>query len=369
MKLYETDLQNTSQFCTILKKNMKTKYSITIVSLVLSIAQTATAQDTISTKKPSDTDRIKIIEKAISVLPKISGLVNVRYQYSTEANNYLTGKNGFDIRRMYLNAIGNVSKEISYKLQADLAGTPRVLDAYVEWKPTTFIGLQVGQFKVPYTLENPYSPNTLETADNSQVITALVTDIDGNKNNGRDIGLSVNGSLFPQNGFNLIDYKLGVFNGNVINALDNNTSKDYVGSLLINPLRSVTVAASYYSGEYGPEATKYTRNRTSIGARYDNGKLLVRGEYLSGTTASKNGEGYYVSAAYSINNQLQPVLKYDFYQSDKANANSPITNYVVGLNYWATTKVRVQANYTHKDFKDGAKTDTDYYVAQLLLTF
>lgn len=348
---------------------MKTKYSIIIGLLVLSTAQLVVAQDSTLTKKPSDTDKIKILEKAISVLPKISGLVNVRYQYSTEANNYLTGKNGFDVRRMYLNATGNVSKEISYKLQVDLAGTPRVLDAYVEWKPTTFIGLQAGQFKVPYTLENPYSPNTLETADNSQVITAFVTDVDGNKNNGRDIGLSVNGSLFPQTDFNLIEYKLGVFNGNVIDALDNNASKDYVGTLLVNPLKSVTVAASYYSGEYGPEATKYTRNRTAFGARYDDGKLLVRAEYLNGTTASKTGEGYYVSAAYYITNQLQPVLKYDFYQSDKSNVNSPVTNYVVGLNYWATPKVRVQANYTHRDFKDSSKTDNDYFVAQLLLTF
>ena len=278
-------------------------------------------------------------------------------------------KNGFDIRRVYLNATGSVSKVISYKLQADLAGTPRVLDAYVDWKPTTFIGLQVGQFKVPYTLENPYSPTTLETADNSQVITALVTDIDGNKNNGRDIGLSVNGSLFLQKGFNLIEYKLGAFNGNVINALDNNSSKDYVGSLLINPLKSVSLSASYYGGEYGPESTKYNRNRTAFGARYDDGKLLVRGEYLNGATNSKNSEGYYLVAAYYVTNQLQPVLKYDFYQSDKTNVNSPITNYLVGLNYWATPKVRVQANYTHKDFKDGSKTDTDYFVAQLLLTF
>jgi predicted porin len=347
---------------------MKQIYIISAL-FVLGFTTTISAQDSIATKKNSESDRLKTIEKAISILPKISGLINVRYQYSTEAANYLTGKNGFDIRRVYLNAAGNVSKELSYKLQADLAGTPRILDAYVEWKPVSFIGLQAGQFKVPYTLENPYSPTTLETADNSQVITALVTDIDGNKNNGRDIGLSINGNLFAKTGFNLIEYKLGVFNGNAINVLDNNKSKDYVGSLLINPIKPVSVGVSYYVGEYGPEATKYKRNRTAFGVKYDDGKLLIRSEYLNGTTNPKDNEGYYLSLAYFLTNKLQPVLKYDFYQSDKANTNSPITNYVVGLNYWATPKVRVQANYTHKDFKDGAKTDTDYFVAQLLLAF
>ena len=71
---------------------MKIKYIITSALFVLSIAQPASAQDSTSTKKPSDADKIKAIEKAISVLPKISGLVNVRYQYSTDANNYQTGK-------------------------------------------------------------------------------------------------------------------------------------------------------------------------------------------------------------------------------------------------------------------------------------
>lgn len=345
------------------------KIYIICALFVLSFTSAILAQDSIATKKPSEQDRLKTIEKAISILPKISGLINVRYQHSTEANNYLTGKNGFDVRRAYLNAAGNVSKELSYKLQADLSGTPRVLDAYMEWKPVSFIGLQAGQFKVPYTLENPYSPTTLETADNSQAITALVTDIDGNRNNGRDIGLSINGSLLPKSGYNLIEYKLGLFNGNIINTADNNKSKDYVGSLLINLIKPVSIGASYYVGKYGPEATKYKRDRVAFGLKYDKGKLFIRSEYISGTTNLKNSEGYYVSAAYFITGQLQPALKYDFYQSDKAGVNTPVTNYLIGLNYWATPKVRVQANYTHKDFKDSAKTDTDYFVTQLLLSF
>ena len=350
---------------------MTFKNTIFISFLLLSVTQILVAQDSVKVITPTVVDRLKTNEKAISFLPKITGLVNLRYQYSTEAANYSTGKNGFDVRRVYLDFKGNATKQLSYRIQLDFATSPKVLDAYVEWKPFKFIGLLAGQFKTSYTLENPYSPATLETSDNSQVITKLVTDY---SNNGRDIGLALNGSFLQKNSYNLIEYKVGLLNGNNINTTDNNKTKDVFGILLIHPLSALTFDASYYKGQYGIETAKYDRNRTSFGARYDDGKLLVRAEYVAGeigTTQAnlKNALGYYVSAGYFITEKLQPVLKYDFYQNDKSTGSSSITNYVAGLNYWVTPKTRLQANYTHKDNKDTSKADSDYLVAQLLLSF
>lgn len=342
-----------------------------IFILFLSLSQAVSAQDTFSEKRLSEEERLKSVEKAISVLPKISGLVNLRYQYSTETDNYVSGRNGFDIRRVYLDFRGNATKELSYRVQLDFATSPKVLDAYVEWKPSKYISLQAGQFKTAYTLENPYSPSNLETADNSQVISRLVTDYN---NNGRDIGLALNGSFFQKKGFNLIEYKIGLLNGNNINTTDNNKTKDVYGVLIVNPLKSLSLDAALYKGQYGLETIKYDRNRTSFGAKYDDGKLLVRAEYVAGEigTAQVNlidAQGFYISTAYYITDKLQPVLKYDFYQNDKATSSSQITNYVVGLNYWITPKTRLLANYTYKDNKDFSKADTNYLVAQLLLSF
>lgn len=180
---------------------MKTRHILSTALLLIGLSQATFSQETsLATSTPTSTltidDQLKSIQDIVSKLPQIGGLVDFRYQYATSSQNYNSGKNGFDIRRAYLNLKGNATKELSYYLQVDFAGTPKILDAYAEWKPSKYIGLQAGQFKVPYTLENPYSPNDLETIDNSQVITALVTDIAGNKNNGRDIGVSLNGSLF-----------------------------------------------------------------------------------------------------------------------------------------------------------------------------
>jgi Phosphate-selective porin O and P len=355
---------------------MKTKYLVAVALLAFGISQFISAQDSIATQQSSE-ERIKNLETTVGSLPQIGGFVNLREQYSTQNNN--VGKNGFDVRRVYLNFNGKLGKELTYRAQLDAAGTPKVLDAYAEWKPFKFIGLQVGQFKVPYTLENPYSPNTLETTENSQVITNLVVNNPaGTSNNGRDIGLSLNGNFFSQEGYNWIDYKLGVYNGNLINAVDNNKAKDLSATILINPIKALSLGASIYGGEWGADNTNLKRDRTSFGLKYDDGKLLVRGEYLKGSTATLNAKnaivntdanGYYVVAGYYFTKKIQPIVKYDFYQSDASLSTTPITNYVVGLNYWASSKVRLQFNYTRVDYKDTSKSNSDSFVTQLFLAF
>jgi len=350
---------------------MTLKKAIFILSVFLSVTQIVFAQDSIQTIAPTVDNRLKIVEKALSILPKISGLINLRYQYSTEAANYSTGKNGFDVRRAYLDFKGNATSELSYRLQLDFATSPKIIDAFVEWKPFKFIGLQAGQFKTAYTLENPYSPFALETVDNSQIITKLISDYN---NCGRDIGLSLNGNIFQRKDYNLIEYKVALLNGNNINSTDNNKTKDVYGILLIHPLKSLTFDASTYRGQYGVETAKYDRNRSGFGARYDDGKLLVRAEYIAGEIGTTQANltdafGYYVATSYFVTDKIQPVLKYDFYQNDKNSDKTAITNYVAGINYWITPKTRLQANYTHKDNNDLTKADSDYLVAQLLLSF
>jgi hypothetical protein len=155
------------------------------LSLISSFFYTE-AQTTTSTTQSTD-DKVKNLSTLMAAMPKITGFLDLRYQYSNEANNYASGRNGFDVGRVYLGMSGAVTKDLTYRVLADFETTPKILDALVEYKPLSFLSVQAGQFKTPLTLENPYSPATLETAEFSQAVTALVTDIDGNKNNGRDI--------------------------------------------------------------------------------------------------------------------------------------------------------------------------------------
>src|SRR5512138_1907432 len=101
---------------------------------------------------------------------QLSGYTQLRYQALQEK-----GKNdGFDIRRARLDLRGNVTPWFSYRVQADLADKPKLIDGYGEIKLADYFTITAGQFKIPFSLENLASSNKLEMIDRSQVVEALV---------------------------------------------------------------------------------------------------------------------------------------------------------------------------------------------------
>lgn len=326
---------------------------------------TAGAQDA-SASGAAGQERLDKLEKVISVLPRISGFINMRYQY-----NDATETNSFDIRRVRLDLRGDIGQKVGYRVQVDLAGSPRILDAYMTWKISDWVGMQGGQFKTPFSLENPYSPTTLETMDNSLVITALAgyADVAAIAANGRDIGLGFNGNFLKRDGFSIINWALGVFNGTGINRADNNKQKDLSGMLTINPVKNLALAAYHYNG-WGyrePAGGNFRRIRSGGGVKYDDGRWLVRSEYIRGKTGGLHSEGAYAVAGYSIGGKVQPVLKYDYFQRDLTDMNTRWNYYTAGINYIPVKYCKLQLNYSYRT-SPGAK-NYNYIAAQIIGIF
>ncbi|MFA5301422.1 MAG: porin [Bacteroidales bacterium] len=290
-------------------------------------------------------ERTSNLESIVSKLPKLSGFINLRYQYEND-------QNSFDIRRARLDFKGDLVKWLDYRLQVDFASSPKIIDAYVRLKFSPMFNIQAGQFKLAFSLENPYGPLTLETMENSQVVSYLsgINDLAGSKGAGRDLGVAVYGGFFQQDGYNIIDYVVGLYNGTGINVKDNNKHKDITGRLEIHPIRPVTLTASYYNGKIGEDGDLNPRTRYGFGARYDDGDILLRGEYLKGKTDQTDSDGFYVVAGYKFAGKFQPLLKYDFMRKDLANENSRQINYLVGFDYWPHKMFRLQVNYTYRTF-------------------
>jgi len=290
-------------------------------------------------------ERTSKLESIVAKLPKVSGFLNLRYQYEND-------QNSFDIRRARLDFKGDLVKWLDYRLQVDFASSPKIIDAYVRLKISPMFNIQAGQFKLAFSLENPYGPLTLETMDNSQVVSYLsgINDLAGSKAAGRDLGVAVYGGFFQQDGYNIIDYVVGLYNGTGINVKDNNKHKDITGRLEIHPIRPVTLTASYYNGKIGEDGSLKPRIRYGFGGRYDDGTILLRGEYLKGKTDQTDSDGFYVVAGYKFAGKFQPLLKYDFMRKDLANENSRQINYLVGFDYWPHKMFRVQVNYTYRTF-------------------
>jgi len=85
---------------------------------------------------------------SISKAFKLSGWTQFQYV------GWDKGVDSFSIRRSRLTLAGDILKNMHYKLQVDFAKTPTLLDAIIEYEFSQAFQLRVGQFLVPFSLEN-----------------------------------------------------------------------------------------------------------------------------------------------------------------------------------------------------------------------
>lgn len=307
----------------------------------------------------------------------LAGYSQVRYQAEE------TGKaDGFDIRRARLDVKGNISPYWGYRLQFDLAGSPKLLDAYIDLKLNEFINFTVGQAKVPLSMENLLSSTQLAFIDRSQAVEALTArgkDVGGNQN-GRDIGIQVGGVLFKSSDRPVLDYRLGLFNGAGINTVDNNEKKDYAARLAVHPVTGLDISGSYYQGtRLIPEvrtgnvvttpSANVDRNRYGADLSYDLKNFSLRGEYLRGKDNLTDREGYYAQAGYYFfQHKFQLVAKYDFYDADLSKEDDASTWEVLGANFFFNANTKIQANYTFKQ-EEGIAVNNNVAAIQLQIGF
>ncbi len=326
----------------------------------------------------------------ISDYLKIGGYINTQYSYTQQELNdrTLDETSVFQVRRARLDITGDIHPILDFRLQVDFANSPRIMDAYMRVKICKYLNIQAGQFKIPFTIENPYSALDLECIDNAQVITALAgyKDLAGVSSvaAGREIGLQLYGTLLEfgrdAEKYPLLAYKVGVFGGNGINIKTDNMAKDIAGQIDFRPfVKHLTLSGSAYWGRYSDDnMDNLLRLRCTGGAEYKDDRLTVRGEYVWGNTGFSqltevpNTEpyfsetrmqthGFYVVAGYwfnfgwgekdkyNIQQKLRPVVRYDYYKRDLSEDNSASTYYSVGLDWWPEKHLNFRANYTLRD--------------------
>jgi phosphate-selective porin len=325
-------------------------------------------------------DLAKIKSYSVNATKKImlAGYAQVRYQALEE-----TGKvDGFDIRRARLDVKGNISPYWGYRVQFDLAGSPKVLDAYTEVKLNDYFNFTIGQAKVPFSLENLASSTKLELIDRSQVVEALTArgkDMGGNQN-GRDIGIQLGGIILKIKDRSVVDYRLGVFNGAGINVADNNENKDLAARVGIHPVAGLDISAALYDGtRFIPEvktgtvvttpSKNVTRDRFGLDLSYDLKNFSLQSEFISGKDDQTKREGYYVLGGYYFfQKKLQLVAKYDFYDADQSKDNDASTWYLLGANLNFNANTKLQVNYTIKQ-EEGVSSDNNFANVQLQIGF
>ena len=325
---------------------------------------------------------------------KFGGYIMEKYSYSDRSGQTTNG--GFDTRFVRLYMDGKVYQDFYYKLQMEVNGQPgvdkgpRIVDAFVEWQKYDCFRVKLGQFKRSFGFENPYSPLNVGLGSYSQAtlkIASISDRIGEHKSSGRDVGVQVQGDLFPAaDGHKWLHYQIGFFNGQGINHTDKDHHKDLIGGLWFSPLKNLAIGGFGWNGKYTNEAynpnnpnsmRSAKRVRWGAGLKYED-KWTVRGEYMSSVggvvsnaTLPDRSDAWYLTLGVPVAKDVKVYGRYDCYR-DAKTWNSLIANYGLSGNYYLGKNLIFQLNYTFTDNRSArhaaVPTDSRYNTIDVQVT-
>ena len=169
------------------------------------------------------------------------------------------------------------AKDVTWRVQGEFrsgnVGTGRasvsLQDAYVRYKPGA-LGIQVGQFKTPFTREFIASLADIETADRATAVDSLAPK--------RDIGIMADYAFGAS-----ATAMLGVFNGEGQNITSNaDSSLLVVARVTGRPVPYVKIGANI--ADYGGDSTRF-----GVDASLEYLGATLKGEYIpNGETRSRS---------------------------------------------------------------------------------
>lgn len=341
---------------------------------------------------------------------KFSGYVMSQYQYTGQDSKE---SNSFNIRMVRMALEGRLMKDFYWKVQlqangntSDLGSSPRMVDAFAEWQKYEAFKIKAGQFKRPFTFENPMHPITQGFMGYSQNVSKLAgfSDRTGeHASNGRDIGVQIQGDLIKNAaGRNLLHYQVGVFNGQGTNHKDVDQRKDVIGGIWVAPIKGLRIGAFGWTGSSARNGTwdvtdanhnvvknedgsvktqkgvrSLSKNRYAFSAEYAANDWTVRSEYIhsqgygftksltSGKetdcnvnyAAGDQADGFYaLMIAPVISKKLYAKARYDLYRP-RAEWGTSRTQYEIGANYWIGKSIMIGAEYARINDRSLAKPD------------
>lgn len=378
------------------------KKNIAIVALVALTSLGAHAQDK---------------EKKISVVSdiKFSGYVMTQYQYSGQDN---SKSNSFNLRMARMSLEGRVLKDFYWKTQiqfngntSNLGSSPRVVDLFAEWQKYSYFKVKLGQYKRPFTFENPMNPidqGFMSYAQNVSKLAGFSDRVGEHASNGRDLGLQIQGDLLKNsNGRNLLHYQIGVFNGQGINVKDVDQQKDIIGGLWVMPVKGLRIGAFGWTGTYARKGTwqetdatgnvieksgtrSLDRNRYAISAEYAADDWTFRSEYIHSqgygfkktyqdvddakdctinTAAGDKADGLYALViAPVIKKKMHVKARYDMYRP-RAEWGTAKTQYEIGADYEFHHNLKISAEYALVNDRSLAKSNYNMIDVEVSVRF
>ena len=310
--------------------------------------------------------------------PKFSGYIIGQYQANFQGSN----SNTFNIRMARASVSGRILGDFEYKVQGQVNGnsstlgsSPRIVDLFVEWQRFEFARIKIGQFKRPFTFENPMHPvdqGFMGYSQNVQRLSGFNDRTGEQASNGRDIK-------------------------------DVDNRKDIIGGMWIMPAKGLRIGAFGWVGSHARKGN-WTDNdgnthtgtvslgqyRYAISAEFKDEDWQIRSEYIHSTgygfkTTYQNDEDatdatvnyaqgnkadgiYALCIAPIIRQKLRAKARYDLYRKSGKWSDSR-TQYEVGLNYLLCKNLELQAEYAYINDRSLAKHNYGIVDVELSIRF
>lgn len=223
--------------------------------------------------------------------------------------------------------------------------TPQLVDAFVDFDIHPFLQLRSGQFILPFGLEGPSPIIHIPTIERSTATRRL-----NPFRMFRDMGLQASGNM---DGFS---YAVALVNGEGANQREQIEPKDVMGRAGMALTDDLGVGVSGHVGYYQPPGSgnEESRYRFGIDINYDNGPLLLRGEYMihrddlpSGNNIHMNGG--YVVGGYQLLETLEGIARIGYFDPATSVEDNYMTILTAGVNYTFLNANRLSFNYEFRD--------------------
>ena len=305
---------------------------------------------------------------------KVFGFIQPQFQYElTDPDNAST----FKFKRARVGFTGNIPYDFSYYVVLENSafvsqtGNPYLLDAFATYKRFKWFKISMGSFKQPFGQEVNTSCSGLHTIERSIVSDQIASPQ-------RDMGVMFLGGDKDSK----VSYAFAIMNGRGLGIKDNNSAKDYIGRLTFKPLEFLRVGGSFRYGFPNTNDVSRTSLAGEIEVKYNN--FLLQGEYIfdkgdynraagggcgsDPLTLGEERDGFYVQAAYMTPFMLQPIVKFEAFDTDKAIDDNSFNVITFGANYFFNDFTRMQLNYQYKS-EQGAEVANDVIALQLQVKF
>ncbi|MCD8306264.1 MAG: porin [Prevotella sp.] len=292
------------------------------------------------------------------------------YKYTSQDGKH--DGDGFNARNIRAYVDGSILTDFKYRLQLEFSSSPHIKDFYLEWAHFKEFSVKIGQFKRCFTFENPLNPWDVGMGDYSQAVKKLAGMGDkcgeASTAGGRDQGLQVQGDLFPvgKDKHRFIHYQLAVYNGNGINAADNNSRKDVIGTIQVQPIKGLFFGFFGWTGDWKSGDVTVKRDRYAISGMYERDNWSARAEYVHSVGHSVNeynddgtwsgtgrADAFYATVGVPVLPWLKIYMKYDQYREQATNDTKHVI-YGICPNFRLHKNLNIQLEYHYNNDRTSA---------------